>query len=264
MPELPDVAACRRYLQRHALRQPIAHTRVRDRRLLRGISAAALSRRLAHEQLTATRRHGKHLFARSGKGWLTLHFGMTGTLRYYDRAQEDIPPHTGLLLEFGNGHALAYRCPRRLGRIGWTEGVEDFVRSQHLGPDALDHALDAGALRRRLGARGAIKARLLDQSRIAGIGNLYADEILYQAGIHPATAVRLLTGPEVRRLHRVMRRVLRTAARHGGRVAELPRRWLLPHREGDHRCPRCGGTATRTSVGGRTTWYCPGCQRKRA
>lgn len=265
MPELPDVENFKRYLDATALSQRIAKIHVGSAKILHGVTAAVLARRLTGRSLVATRRHGKHLLARlDGAGWLTLHFGMTGRLAYFAALADD-PPYDRLRLDFANGRHLAYVNLRLLGRVGWAADANAFIRAEGLGPDALDEALTERAFVERLaGRKGAVKAALMDQSLLAGIGNIYADEILFQARLDPRTALSAFDSARLKRLYKAMRRVLQTAvARGAGSEAlfeRLPRGYLLRDRRAGASCPRCGGAIATLKVSGRTSYYCPACQ----
>lgn len=254
MPELPDVQVFREHLDATALHRTVATTRVRDESLLDGVSAAALARRLKGRELTETRRHGKHLFVRAGDdGWLRLHFGMTGELQFSEPGGE--PDHTALLLEFADGGRLAYVNVRRLGEIGWADDDDAFVAERNLGPDALADGFGPAAFREALaGKTGTVKGALMDQSSIAGVGNVYADETLFQAGIHPETPVDQLDDDALGDLHRTLVRVLERAI--DARVEEFPDDFLVPRREEGAECPKCGGEIVRASVAGRPTYWC--------
>ncbi|MFW6322336.1 MAG: Fpg/Nei family DNA glycosylase [Guyparkeria sp.] len=259
MPELPDVETFRRTLDHHGLGRPVRRTTVSAPDLLADISPQSLGRLLKNHPLAETRRHGKVLFAaREGRdGWLVLHFGMSGSLVMLEG--RDAPPeHAGLVIAFDLG-GFAYVSPRRLGMIGWTQSPEAFVASRGLGPDALavDRERFVPDLR---GHRGAIKCWLMDQARLAGIGNVYSDEILFHAGIHPKRAGNTLDEPEAKRLYEAMRRVLEQAVAARADPARLPDGYLLPRREKGGRCPRCGEALATARACGRTAWYCPGCQ----
>lgn len=258
MPELPDVAGFHHELQRSALNQSIASTAVPDARVLVDVTPQSLGRHLKRRKLTTTHRHGKFLFARTDEdGWLVFHFGMTGQLSAFaDRT----PEHTCVVLVFQTGRKLAYRSQRKRGQVSYTKTVDAVVQEHELGPDALDDELTSTKFIERLaGRRGAIKPALMDQSLMAGVGNVYADEILFQAGIHPQAAAANMARDDKQVLHRVMRRVLRTAARHDARLDRLPDGYLLPIRD-QGECPRCGGRITKESVSGRTTYFCTTCQ----
>lgn len=259
MPELPDVETFRRYLDATALHQPIGKVRVGAPRLLRGITPQGLGRRLHGRALESTRRHGKHLFARVDEaGWLVLHFGMSGRLQYA-KASGRLPQDAELLLRFANEAGLAYIAPRKLGRIDWSGAPDDYIASRGLGPDAL--ALDHAAFRDLArGRRGGVKSWLMDQGSLAGIGNLYADEILFQAGIHPGHAVAQLDDSALQALHKAMGRVLRQAIEARAEPDAMPRSFLLPRRHAGARCPRCGERLAAIKLAGRTACFCPRCQ----
>jgi formamidopyrimidine-DNA glycosylase len=260
MPELPDVAGYARYLDATSLHRRIVRTHSHDARLVKGVSRVGLQRHLEGARLAGTRRWGKWLFAPlegEGRGNLVLHFGMSGDLAYTTDGR--LPEHTRFSLEFTGGHRLAVISQRLIGRVSWTDDADAFAAEQDLGPDALGDDLDRAAFLQLLdGRRGAIKSTLMDQSLLSGLGNVYADEILFQAGIHPASPVSALDGQTRRDLYRTMRRVVREAARRGGEPTALPRSWLTPMRgQEDASCPRCGTPLARTRVAGRTAWFCP-------
>ena len=262
MPELPEVTAFKRHLDGTALRQRIVKTTVSDRRILEDISPARLARVLKGQELVETARHGKYLFARAGgRGWLVLHFGMTGGLSYY---REEAPGFARVTLDFENGYHLAYTNKRMLGKVGFAEDVGGYIEQQGLGLDALSDALTGKRFAALLaGRRGPIKARLMDQSVVAGIGNEYSDEILFQAQLHPEADAAHLQDEDIEKLYRVMRRVLRTAAEKGGDMSQFPRGYFMPFRGAGERCPGCGGEVRRITVVGRSGYFCPACQRRR-
>ncbi|HZT18040.1 MAG TPA: DNA-formamidopyrimidine glycosylase family protein [Dongiaceae bacterium] len=268
MPELPDVENYRFYLDRHAKRQTIRGVEVIDARVLRRLSGPAFRRRVVGARMGESRRHGKHLLVALDKGgWVTFHFGMTGALAAYG-GQDERPAYARLSFDFGNGRSLAYTDPRKLGHMGFVEDADRFIAEEKLGPDALAKSLTLKRFRELIaGGRGHVKSLLMDQSRIAGIGNLYADEILFQARLHPELPVSRLTPDEVARLYRDMRRVLKIAVARGAGSEDfldrLPASYLLRHRGKDERCPRCGGPIQALRMGGRTAYLCPRCQSLR-
>jgi formamidopyrimidine-DNA glycosylase len=266
MPELPDVELFR-HASRKALRKSIAHVTLNAPRLLDGISRRDLSTALAGTCFVSSRRHGKHLFLQLGRGrWLALHFGMTGTLVPVARGAE-APPYTRMRIDFDDGNALAYTSIRLLGHVGLTDDVRSFIAEHGLGPDALDRRLDNRRLEEIFASRkGAtrVKAVLMDQSLLAGIGNVYSDEILYQARVHPLAPARCLTAAQVKCVYSCIGRVLKTAiecrADSEAFVARLPRGFLLRVRGLDGRCPRCGSKLGKFKLSGRAGYYCPSCQ----
>lgn len=261
MPELPDVAGFERYLDATGLHRRIERTSVTDERILDGLPAQGLGRRLAGAALESTRRHGKSLFVRTSRDlWLVLHFGMTGELAYYGEDGET-PRHAKVVWTFENGAHLVYQSRRLLGRVTLTDDPEAFVEQQELGPDALCEALTADRFAELLsGRRGRLQGTFTDQSVLAGIGNVWVDEVLFQAGLDPRVRVDELDEDDVARLYRVIRRVLRVSARHGADPAKLPRGYLVPRREADAPCPRCRHPIAKTTLGGRATYSCPRCQ----
>ncbi|HKK14259.1 MAG TPA: DNA-formamidopyrimidine glycosylase family protein [Gammaproteobacteria bacterium] len=256
MPELPDVEVFKRYLDATALHQPIDQVTVRDERVLGRVSSRTLRHRLSGREFQSTRRHGKYLFAElTGSGWLALHFGMTGFLKYFKNEEPD-PEHDMLLVRFSNGYGLGYNNRRRLGTVDFTPHTEDFIARHSLGPDAL--AMDRETLDALLRAhRGTIKPLLMDQSALAGLGNVYTDEILFQAAIHPRTPVPRLDAGARRRLYRSMTQVLTTTIERGADPARFPRTYLTPHRRAGASCPRCGAPLKQIRISGRATYYCP-------
>jgi formamidopyrimidine-DNA glycosylase len=262
MPELPDVETFKRYLDATWLHRRISGVDVRSAYVLKGVSARELVRRLKGRRFESSRRYGKHLFVRADADfWLRLHFGMTGSLQYFKR-MEQAPRHARVLFVFANAHSLAFEDQRKFGEVGLVEDVDEYLRKRGLGPDALDISLSQ--FRKIFGKhRGAVKAILLNQKLIAGIGNIYADEILFHARIHPATEIGRLGEKTLGRLFRTMRYILEKAIETKADVDRMPKSWLLPHRGKDGKCPRCGRQLKSSTIGGRTAWFCAHCQKRR-
>jgi len=259
MPELPDVEVFKRYLK--SFYQEIKKVEVRSHKILEGISVKKLKAGLEGHFLESTRRHGKYLFVRlDNSNWLVLHFGMTGYLKYF-KDIEKCPPHTRLLISFHKGPHLAYMSQRQLGGVGLIEGVESFIKEKNLGPDVLD--LDFKTFKKLIEKRrGAVKSTLMNQKIIAGIGNIYSDEILFHSGIHPKFKVNQLNENKIKELFRKMKKVLQTAINCRADPEQFPDSYLLPHRyEGGER-PHCGTELERIKVSGRTAYYCPKCQSR--
>lgn len=266
MPELPDVELYRRHLEETSLNRTLARVEVLNAKILQGITANKLATRLKGRRFVEGRRHGKRLLARlDDAGWLTLHFGMTGRLQYYiDPAEE--PAYDRLRFDFEDGSHLAYVNMRLLGRVGLAEDFGRFVAEAELGPDVLDPGFDFAAFEKVLSAkRSSLKAMLMDQGLLAGIGNIYSDEILFQARLHPLTKPCRLDARARKRLFGAIKEVLETAVKRGAGseqfLERLPRDYLLPHREAAGLCPRCGRALEKIKVGGRSGYLCPRCQR---
>lgn len=263
MPELVEVEAYRRTAGA-ALGRRIAQVVAPDAWYLkRGLTAEAATAALTGRRLVAARRIGKLLLLDTDAGGPTLglRFGMSGRLLVDGRAGVDrllYSPAEGharwdrfaLRFEDPPGGDLRVRDPRRLG------GVELDPPESALGPDAL--TVTPGGLRRALGASAApLKARLMDQGRLAGVGNLAADEALWRAGLDPARPAGSLSPAELRRLHRHLRATLEDLTERGGsHLGDLQ-----PERGAGGTCPRDGTPLQRRTVGGRTTWSCPRHQR---
>jgi formamidopyrimidine-DNA glycosylase len=259
MPELPEVEIYGRYFAEYALGQRIARVRVLDERILGLVRKSAFQRGLTGHSFTGVRRHGKHLFADAGGVWLHLHFGMSGDLAFYN---DEPPRFARVIFDFENGWHLAFEDMRLFGVADLTPNPDDYIAGHSLGPDPVDPKFRLADFRRLVtGRRGAIKSLLMSQDIIAGVGNLYADEILYQTSIHPARAVDKLSDAEVRSVHGTMRRILKDVIARKARGANHPARYLIEHREEGGRCPTCGGGILRTVVFGRTTYYCGKHQR---
>jgi len=191
-----------------------------------------------------------------------LHFGMTGSLQYF-KHEEQTPKHTRVLFVFANAHRLAFDDQRKFGEVGLLKDVDEFLQKRGLGPDALDIRLPQ--FKEIFGKhRGEVKTILLNQKLIAGIGNIYADEILFRTRVHPATQISSLSGKTVTKLFRATRYILKTAIEANADVALMPKSWLLPHRGKGGKCPGCGRKLRSATIGGRTAWFCAHCQKRRS
>ncbi len=261
MPELPEVETFKRYLDRTSLRQRITGVEVRDAYVLKRVSARELTRRLKGRRFENSHRHGKHLFVRTGDElWLRLHFGMTGDLQYF-KGDEEAPKTVRVLFHFTNNRRLAFDDQRKFGEIELIEDVDEFLDTRGIGSDALHLDLTEYQSIFRT-HRGAVKAILLNQKLMAGIGNLYADEILFHACIHPAMEAARLDDKALRRLFRATRYVLEKAIALKTDFNRVPKSWLLTRRGKRGKCPRCGRALKSATIGGRTSWFCTHCQKR--
>jgi formamidopyrimidine-DNA glycosylase len=261
VPELPDVEGFRKVLASCAKNQTIRRVDVRDTGVLHGIGTRGLRGALEDRSFAEPERRGKWLLARTGDDGptLMLHFGMTGMLLCGD---PDDPPaaHDRVLFALENGRVLRYRDQRKLQGLWLAEDEGDVARLLgDQGPDALSvgRAEFEDALASRRGRR--LKTALTDQSVVAGLGNLLADEILWRARLRPDRRMRDLTEGDRARLHADMRRTLHAAVKAGC----VPSRdsWLTGHRDDAVPiCPRCGTHLCRSRIAGRGTVWCPHCQ----
>jgi formamidopyrimidine-DNA glycosylase len=261
MPELPEVESYRKYFEATSLQDPIAEIDVKSPAILRNISEPGLRRMLVGKSFTSVSRRGKYLnaFIGKGKSALVLHFGMTGFLAHFHDLDME-PGHDRLLITFGNGTYLAFDDQRNFGGVFFADDVQEFFRKKNLGPDALDISLDEflNLLETR---RRQIKPLLMDQTFISGIGNIYSDEILYQAGVHPLTTSDTLDPGRKKELYQAMRTVLETAVERNAEFDRYPEDWLLKHRSEGAECPRRDCRVEKISISGRSSYFCP-CNQK--
>ncbi len=260
MPELPDVETMREYLEATSLRQKISTVTVRDGYLLKRTSADELRRELKGRHFASTGRHGKYVFleiANQDAGFVVLHFGMTGGVKYF-KGTDSQPDYTRVLFHFVNDYRLAYYAMRKLGQVDLVGDARHFVDQKELGPDLLEPEFDFPAFLATVnGSRAMVKAVLMDQHTMAGIGNVYADEILFQAGIHPRTKVNRLDQGELRDLFGAMKDVLQTAIACRADPARFPESFIADSRHPGGLCPMCGAELHTVKVSSRTTYFCP-------
>lgn len=260
MPELPDVEYIRKYFNATSLHKRIDRIHVEDDRILDGVSPAKLRKDLKGTAFEGARRHGKYFLAETSNGtWLAFHFGMTGTLRYYKKERRQ-SNHERLRFDFKNGYHLAFINLRLFGHIELADQIEAFIQNKDLGPDALNGLAEKEFAELLDKSNATAKSVLTDQQKIAGIGNIYADEILFQARIHPQTPANLLSGPKRKKIYTALKSVLDEAIRVSGRPDRLPESYLIPVRHVGKPCPRCGTGIARIDLHGRGTYLCPRCQ----
>ena len=230
-------------------------------------------RRLTGREIRGVSRRGKYaLVALDSRDTLIVHRGMTGSLLLRER-DDPMEAHVRLRLELDDGGEVRFNDPRKFGKVFLMEagGTERPLPWSRMGPEPLNGHFSPASLKDALrGRKGLIKPLLLNQRIVAGLGNIYVDEALYRARIHPLKRAGALTPPEVARLHGAIRDVL-TEAVEGrgttfssytdieGRAGNFQRSLQVFHRAGEA-CPRCGQTIRRLVVGGRGTHICPGCQ----
>jgi formamidopyrimidine-DNA glycosylase len=247
MPELPEAERARGALET-VLGRRIASVDDGDTYVSRPHSPGEIADALVGHEFATAHRRGKFLWLETADGpVLGLHLGMAGKI-VVDGA-EDVSPYDRFAVEFDDGTRFALRDKRRLGRAVLNP---DF---SHVGPDAADVGRDE--FRRLIGAGNtAVKARLLNQHAISGVGNLLADQVLWQARIAPTRSTSKLSTGDLDRLRRELRAAVRSAIRKGG----VHTGSFVPARTRDGVCPRCGHSLSRGVVGGRTTYWCPACQ----
>ena len=280
MPELPEVETVAGDLRRHVLGATIVEARVGWVRTIRDGDPVAFAAGVRGRRIEAVGRRAKLIVVElSGDAILTIHLKMTGQLFVVPR---DVPedPHVRVVLDLDDGRAIRFRDIRKFGRIGLyrrhepggapldRSGADPF---EALGPEPLDPAFDLRAFRRRIrGRRTRLKPLLTDQAVLAGVGNIYADEALWAARLHPLRSARSLRPGDERALYTELRRILAEAvARRGSSIDDytapdgdgaMQERLLVYQRTGEP-CERCGRPIRRIVVGGRATHFCSWCQR---
>lgn len=257
MPELPEVEMFRRYFDRTSLRQKIKEVRLYSPEILRGISPKKLREELKGHEFVSTDRHGKYLFGEldSGKD-LVLHFGMTGHLKYFIDPKQ-APSYVRLLIQFTNGYNLAFDCLRKLGKISFANHRSKFIADKKLGPDVLAEDFDFKTFEEIVSKKkGSVKSILMNQHTLAGVGNLYADEILFQSRINPSQRINELSRAKKKRLFDAIKPVLIATIERKTDWGKLPKNYLLKNRGKEGKCPLCGTQLTRQTVAGRTTYFC--------
>ena len=276
MPELPEVETVVRDLRAHGLEQAVIRSvEVRWLRTIEGLTPAHFSKALCGRTITRLSRRGKYIILTLDDGLqLLIHLRMTGKLRYADQTEIQTGKHDHVLITLANGHQLIFNDTRKFGRFRLTRATGSGLT--HLGPEPLDDAFTAQILQTQLqGKTRMIKPLLLDQNCVAGLGNIYVDEALWQTKIHPERRADTLSPAEIKRLHHAIRTVLQrgvencgttlgtgetnfysVAGRRGRNADALKvfRRTGLP-------CPRCQTIIVRTVVGQRGTHLCPSCQK---
>ena len=269
MPELPEVEVTRRGIARALTGRRISGVAVREPRLRWPVPRDVFS--LAGRTVRTIRRRGKYLLLDCGDGHLILHLGMSGSLRV-------LPPgtpaqkHDHFDLELGD-RVLRLRDPRRFGAVLWTAGDADaHPLLAHLGIEPLTRAFDGRRLHALTRAhRTAIKQFLMDAQRIVGVGNIYANESLFRAGISPRKSARRLSLDECERLSKSIKDTLRAAIKAGGSTLRdfagadgaagyFQQRYWVYDRAGE-KCRRCRAPIRKLQQGQRSTYFCASCQK---
>jgi formamidopyrimidine-DNA glycosylase len=276
MPELPEVETVRARLEPVLTGRRFERVEIHDPRLVRPYEPAEVAAELQGERVAAVERRGKYLIFRFESGRVLLvHLRMTGSLRHTngDLAED---PHRRAVVRLDNGSDVAYRDVRRFGTWLLLEpGELEPYLGTRVGEEPLDALFTAARLGERLSRRRApIKSALLDQRTLAGMGNIYVDEALWRAKIHPLRAAESLDPNELRRLHKAVRAALEAGiARQGstlrdyalpdGGSGSMQHEFKVYGREGEP-CDRCGTPISKTRVAGRGTWFCSSCQPAQA
>jgi len=270
MPELPEVETTRRGLAPLVVAARISRLTVREPRL-RWPIAPGLNRDVAGRAVKALNRRGKYLLLEIDDGCLVIHLGMSGSLRYLRQA-EPIGTHDHFDIELVGGAVLRFNDPRRFGSLHFTLEPDSHPLLCDLGPEPLGAEFTGDYLTRLCrGRRTAIKQLLMNGHVVAGVGNIYANEALYRAGIHPARPAGRIAPQRLERLREAIRAVLEDALSAGGTTLRdfvggdgrpgYFRQSLAVYERQGQPCRRCGHAIRRRVIGQRASYYCPGCQR---
>jgi formamidopyrimidine-DNA glycosylase len=267
MPELPEVETIKNELSPWVVGQSFTQVDIVDARLVTGSSVEKVRHGLLGQKVESLERRGKYLIFHLSSGRsLIMHLRMTGSLLLNPG---EVNRYARAVFVLSNGQRLVFADRRRLGVMWLVDDAGAVVGK--LGPEPLDRGFTADALRQRLGRHHSpIKAALLDQHVVAGVGNMYADEALFAARIHPLRKANSLSPEELRTLHNSIRKVLKAAignkgasvdsyVRPDGELGTAHFDFKVAHKGGE-RCPVCGGAIERIAVQGRGTYFCPRCQ----
>ncbi|MCP4700922.1 MAG: bifunctional DNA-formamidopyrimidine glycosylase/DNA-(apurinic or apyrimidinic site) lyase [Gammaproteobacteria bacterium] len=271
MPELPEVETIRRGIEPHLRGRIIRGAIVREPRLRRPVPDS-FAESVSGKTVQTVGRRGKYLLFDCACGHILIHLGMSGTLRI---APAKLPPqkHDHLDLVFRHGVCLRYRDPRRFGSVLWTQApIREHPLLANLGPEPLSNDftgkfLYASAKKRQQ----AIKIFIMDSRNVTGVGNIYANEALFLAGIHPACPAGQLSLQHCRRIVKAIRKVLRTAIAQGGSTLRdftdhegnpgYFTQSLQVYGRAGEACVQCGGKIQRLELGQRASYFCPVCQQ---
>jgi formamidopyrimidine-DNA glycosylase len=262
MPELPEVETVVRTVRPHLVGKKILAAELTSKHVTPG-NRTALAKKLVGRQVQSVTRRGKFISIQLDDGYLTIHLGMTGKLLIQGAIRE----HTYGIFTLDEG-VLLYHDPRQFGTIEWSEGVHP--RVARLGPEPLEITLEE--FRARMKRKTRMKSLLLNQTFLAGVGNIYADESLFAAGIHPLASAAKLSKARVEKLHTAIRGILAHSIELGGSSisdyvdAEGQKGWFqVEHRvygRDGEACVQCGSPIRKTLVAQRGTHYCAVCQKK--
>lgn len=260
MPELPEVAYQKIYVDSTSLHKKIDKVEMGADKIFQS-PKKEFENILQGNEFVSTAQIGKYLLLELKKsGFLVIHFGMTGKLDFFNH--DEIHKHAQLTLSFESGSKLSFICPRKFGKLFLTRSIEEFRKEKNLGPHATD--IKKPEFQKLFeGKRGSVKTALMDQSFIAGLGNLYVDEMLYQSGIHPKSKSENLSKKDLSTMFDTMVTILETVTKSKTQGDSIPDTSLRNHRNEGVDCPNGKGKIEMIKVGGRSTYFCPDCQEIR-
>jgi formamidopyrimidine-DNA glycosylase len=260
MPELPEVERFRILIEKTSLTKRIDSVEISAPKMIEGCSETEFQKTLTGNSFTTTHRHGKFLFAGMKEGgYVMLHFALTGELHFVESGDKE-PPRFVMHIHFDDDSSLYLSDTRKLGKISLVENVNTFISERGYGKDALS-ITESEFVQRIKNKRMAIKTALMDQKVVAGVGNEFSDEILFQSRIHPETAAASLTKKQLEKIYSKMVIILNDSVRDQSDRDALKHFFFLENRKAGLPCPRCKSKTISLSIGGRSSFLCPNCQK---
>ncbi len=231
-------------------------------RYLKDCSEQEFKKSLTGNKFESCSNYGKYLFLHTAHApHLLMHFGMTGSPAYF-KNEDQKPGYPRVIFHFESDFKLAFDCARMLGNLELIDTIETFIKEKDLGPDISSDNFDFNTFQKLMqNRRGMIKSSLMDQQLMAGIGNEQSDEILFQSGIHPKKKVQDLSESDLRTLFDKINTIVDTRVECLDHNQKMPEDSFLNHRNEGDECPVCGGTIEKITVGGRSGYFCPSCQK---
>ena len=259
MPELPEVNTFREYFDGTSLNQKIVDVSISDGKIIRNIVEDDFIDSLVNRTFIGSKRRGKYMFAQlDNSAHILFHFGMTGDIKYYSE-DEERPKYERFHILFEGGSKLGFDCLRKFGRIEYIEDIDDYIEQLGLGEDALE-ITEAGFLQKMEGRSGPIKGFLLNQKLLAGVGNLYADEICYQTRVHPGSKVNAIPKKKRKEIFKAMQSILSFAIERAAHYKDYPDDWFWKWRVKGGESEK--GEIMVEKIAGRTTYFVKRWQRR--
>lgn len=260
MPELPSVEDFRRECTKVVDRK-ISKVKIIDDYILK-TPKSKFKQEIQGKQIKSVKRWGKYIFLElEGKSNALLHFGMSGSVRFYTKEIEE-PEYSKIILEFEDGTFFSIISVRKFGRVELIGDYKTYVDNNEIGPDALEVSLEEFKEIMDYKKRSYAKTALMDQSALSGLGNIFSDEILFQAHIYPKTKVSKLHENKIETMFSLMKEILKKAVDRKLDKNEYPDNFIIPHRDLEDTCPICDTNIKRLEISSRHSYYCPKCQPK--
>ncbi|MCD6521502.1 DNA-formamidopyrimidine glycosylase [Candidatus Calescamantes bacterium] len=271
MPEMPEVETIRKDMEMRIGNKKIVNVEVLDKAYFKDTPPEKIKKVLIGQNFEEYLRRAKYLILKLPQGYLIFHLGLTGVLLYYSKKTEP-SPYTKFRITFEDGSELHYEDMRKLGHIWWVEDYKNHPTIAELGPEPLSENFTLGWFKENLKKkrRAKIKPLLMDQTFISGVGNIYSNEALFRARIHPERFAGSLSDEEVEELYKQINAVIEEAIKFRGSSVDAYRdlqgekgryeeKLLVYGKEGEP-CPRCGRIIKSKKLAGRGTYFCENCQ----